>query len=468
VVADLTGQQDAPAQYQAGARAQDQRRLSLWVWAFIIGLIVPLFIYIGPLRLSAYRVVLLIAFFPAVYYWLSGRAGPIRLPDICVVIICLWSSVSLAVVQGLGMMFETIGILWVETLGAYLLGRCYIRTPEAFFKMAQILFRIGLFLLPFAVYELLTGPSPILNLVRAVAATYAEAPQDGRLGLERVQGPFAHPIHFGVFFGAIVGLSYFVLGYRKSVFNRIQRAGLTIFLCFCSLSSGPLVSATAQIVFLLWDGLMNAVRSRWYIFVGLALLAFIVVDLLSNRTPFHVFISYFAFSEHTAYNRIRIWEFGTASIWVNPLFGIGLTDNWARPYWMSSSVDMFWIVPAMRHGVVVWIAYLTLFFSIFLAVAHRKGLSDRVQWYRMGYACTMSGLFIVGWTVHFWDALFVFFMFVLASGVWMLDWRDEDREEHPPHGMQEKTTLPYSRFRPRASAPDAAAARGKMAPSRAK
>lgn len=452
MVAELTGHRDASAQYQADALAQDQRRLSLWVWAFIIGLIVPLFIYAGPLRLSAYRFVLLIAFFPAVYYWLSGRAGPIRLPDICVVIICLWSSLSLSVVQGLGMMFETIGILWVETLGAYLLGRCYIRTPEAFFKMAQILFWIALLLLPFAVYELLTGPSPILNFFRTVSATYPEAPQEGRLGFERVQGPFAHPIHFGVFFGAIVGLSYFVLGYGKSVFNRIQRAGLMIFLCFTSLSSGPLASATVQIVFLLWDGIMKSVRSRWYIFVGLTLLAFIVVDLLSNRTPFHVFISYFAFSEDTAYNRIRIWEFGTASIWANPLLGIGLTDNWVRPWWMSPSADMFWIVPAMRHGVVVWIAYLTLFFSIFLAVAHRKDLSDRVHWYRMGYVCTMSGLFIVGWTVHFWDALFVFFMFVLASGVWMLDWRDEDPGEQPLRSRPERTELPYSRFRSRASA----------------
>ena len=438
-MADLTEQE----------RVTSSLRLSPWVSLFIVGLIIPLFVFIGPVRLSVYRVVLLATFFPSVFFWLSGRAGTVRLPDVCVLVICLWSTISLSVVQGFEMMFESTGILWIETLGAYLLGRCYIRTPDDFFVVSRLLFRIALLLLPFALYEFYTGPSPILNVFREIGPTYLEAPQEGRIGFERVQGPFVHPIHFGVFFGSMVGLGYYVSGYGKSIFHRMHRAGLAIFLCFASLSSGPLVAAMSQIIFLLWDGIFKSVRSRWYVFTGLAIVAFIVVDMISNRTPFHVLISYLAFSEDTAYNRIRIWEFGTASIWANPFFGIGLTDNWARPWWMSPSADMFWIVPAMRHGVVVWIAYLTLFFSIFLPVIFRKGLSERVQFYRMGYICTMSGLFIVGWTVHFWDGLFVFFMFLLASGVWILDWNDDDKETLSPQDTQKPRHLPYSRFRPR-------------------
>lgn len=448
VVAELISQNIPPSPSRRRHEyAQTRGHLSPWVWLFIIGLIIPLFVYIGPLRFSVYRLILVIAFFPALFYWLSGRAGPIRLPDICVLIICLWSTVSLSVVQGFAEMFETIGILWIETLGAYLLGRCYVRTPEAFFAVARLLFRIGLLMLPFAVYELYVGPSPILDLFRKIGATYPETPQQGRIGFERVQGPFAHPIHLGVFFGAMVGLAYYVLGYGQYWLRRIQRVSLVIFLCFTSLSAGPLVAATVQILFVLWDGILKSVRSRWYIFAGLALLAFIVVDMISNRTPFHVLISYLAFNENTAYNRIRIWEFGTASIWANPLFGIGLTDNWVRPYWMSGSADMFWIVPAMRHGIVVWIAYLTLFFATLLPVICRQGMSDRLQSYRVGYLCTMSGLFVVGWTVHFWDGLFVFFMFLLASGIWMLDWVDGEKEEPERQNGLSRADLPYSRFR---------------------
>lgn len=447
MVAELTGQDGAPRQRSvSGGMAQDRGRLSIWIWLFIIGLIIPLFVYVGPIRLSVYRVVLLAAFFPVLFYWLSGRAGRIRLPDICVVVICLWSSVSMVIKDGgVGASIEAIGILWVETLGAYLLARCYIRTPEAFFAITRLLFWIGLLLLPFALHELYAGPSPLLTLFGKIGPTYSENGNPGRLGLERVQGPFVHPIHFGVFFGALVGMFYYVLGCGQSWISREGRTGLAGFLCFASLSSGPLVAVMSQLIFLLWDGIMKSVRSRWYIFFGLSLLAFIVVDIISNRTPFHVLISYLAFNEHTAYNRIRVWNFGTANIWANPLFGIGLTGDWVRPYWMSSSADMFWIVPAMRHGIVVWIGYLGLFFSAFLSVIYRQKLSKRVQRYRMGYICTMTGLFVVGWTVHFWDALFVFFIFLLASGLWMLDWTEQGHTSPKTEGNS-KNAIGYSRF----------------------
>lgn len=430
--------------------AEYRGRLSIWIWLFVIGLLIPLFVYVGPMRLSVYRMALLVAFFPVVFYWLSGRAGRIRLPDICVVIICLWTSVSMVIKDGgLGASIEAIGIFWVETLGAYLLARCYIRTPEAFYTIAQLLFRIALLLLPFAIYELFTGPSPIVQAFGKIGPTYWQNANPGRIGLERVQGPFTHPIHFGVFFGGLIGMFYYVLGYGRPWINRVARSGLALFLCFASLSSGPLVAAMSQMIFLLWDGIMKHVRFRWYIFMGLAITAFIVVDLISNRTPFHVVISYLAFNEHTAYNRIHIWMFGSDSIWANPLFGIGLTGDWVRPYWMSDSVDMFWIVPAMRHGIVVWVGFLGLFLSAFLSVIYREGLSARVQWYRMGYICSMSGLFLVGWTVHFWDGLFVFFMFTLASGLWMLDWEESEQGEDRPAGDAQGMPTPYTRFPPR-------------------
>jgi hypothetical protein len=33
----------------------------------------------------------------------------------------------------------------------------------------------------------------------------------------------------------------------------------------------------------------------------------------------------------------------------------------------------------------------------------------------------MTGFFLVGWTVAFWDAAYVLFLFLLGSGVWILD-----------------------------------------------
>ena len=456
----------------SGGIAHDRGHLSIWVWLFLIGLVIPLFIYVGPMRLSVDRIVLLIAFFPLLLFWLRGGAGRIRLPDICVVVICLWSSLSMVIMDGgLEATVEPIGILWAETLGAYLLGRCCIRTPEAFYAMVRLLFLFALVLLPFAIWELYTGPSPLLKIFRAIGTSYGENPNPGRLGLERVQGPFSHPIHFGVLFASLVGMFYYVIGYTQSKFTRLRNAFLALFLCFSSLSAGPLLAGMSQVILLSWDGIMKSVRTRWYIFAGLALLAYITIDLLSNRTPFHVIVSYLSFNASTAYNRILIWIFGSASIWKNPLFGIGLTGDWARPLWMSNSMDMFWIVPAVRHGVVVWIAYLALFFSIVLKVIYRSGLSDRINWYRTGYLCSMIGLFAVGWTVHFWEKLFVFFMFMMASGLWILDWNEPDDTTDPvettPRSIgytrfprHEKTSTETSRMRRGVSCERAAPAGG--------
>jgi hypothetical protein len=60
-------------------------------------------------------------------------------------------------------------------------------------------------------------------------------------------------------------------------------------------------------------------------------------------------------------------------------------------------------------------------FSIFLAVSFRKGLDEKLIAYRTGILITMVGFFIVGFTVAFWDAAYVLFLFWWGSGVWMLD-----------------------------------------------
>ena len=51
-------------------------------------------------------------------------------------------------------------------------------------------------------------------------------------------------------------------------------------------------------------------------------------------------MTYFTFSTTSAYNRIIIFEYGSAEVMRNPIFGIGLGD-WIRPVWMSDSMDNF-------------------------------------------------------------------------------------------------------------------------------
>jgi hypothetical protein len=113
-----------------GAKPQ----LSPLVLAFLIGLSIPIIIQLGPLRLSVYRLALIAMFIPCLAGWLSGLGGRIRMADICVVLICVWSAISFSVVHGVASSIESIGINTIETLGPYLLARCYIQRRSSFIR----------------------------------------------------------------------------------------------------------------------------------------------------------------------------------------------------------------------------------------------------------------------------------------------------------------------------------------------
>ena len=46
-----------------------------FVFLFLIGLIVPIQIFVGPLRLSTYRIVLVVLFIPCLVMLVSGKVG---------------------------------------------------------------------------------------------------------------------------------------------------------------------------------------------------------------------------------------------------------------------------------------------------------------------------------------------------------------------------------------------------------
>lgn len=405
--------------------------LPLPVAFLLLGLVVPFFIYIGPLRLTPYRILLLAMFLPCVFLWISGRAGRIRLADICVVVICVWSSLSFSVLHGTDTI-EASGMLFIEILGPYLMGRCFIRTPEQFLAMARFLLGLVLILLPLGIYENVTGQDLVLRVLRLVGPVPTEVSMEPRMGFDRAQGPFDHPILLGVFCGSTVGLTYYVIGYGHSMQRRLRDVLAVVVATFSSLSSGPLSAVVIQIMLIGWDRATHGVANRWRLFTGLAVFCYVAIDVLSNRTPIVVLIHYLAFSASTGMNRVLIWDYGTQNIIDNPIFGLGFND-WENPYWMSDSVDMFWILGGMRHGVLVLVLYFAMFFLITIPIARLRNLSLQMFDYRMGYIVTMAGFFICGWMVHFWNQALVIFMFLLASGVWMLDHKPE-AEVGPPSG----------------------------------
>ena len=112
-----------------------------------------------------------------------------------------------------------------------------------------------------------------------------------------------------------------------------------------------------------------------------------------------------------------IWIGGCSE---SPAFGVGKND-WDRPLWMPASIDNFWLVQAVNHGLPAAFLLLLTVCCIFLAIGFKKGLGDKLIEYRMGFLITIFAFFLVGWTVAFWDQAYVLFVFLMGSGVWMLD-----------------------------------------------
>ena len=124
---------------------------------FLVALVVPWLIFIGTVRLSVYRIVLLVMVLPCLGMWMAGKAGRIRIADIALLLFWFWCSLSIIVRDGMVTSIQPLGILFVETLGPYLLARCFIRDADDFYNVVRLMFRIVVLLFPFAIVEFLSG-----------------------------------------------------------------------------------------------------------------------------------------------------------------------------------------------------------------------------------------------------------------------------------------------------------------------
>jgi hypothetical protein len=388
--------------------------------AFILSLLIPYRIEVGPLLLSPNRIFLLLVMVPCLITIISGRFGRIRTVDILMVAHALWMAMAYVVAHGFAEGVEPAGIYFVEVTGSYLVARCYIRSAESFRRIVKVLFLSVMIMVPFLVAEMLTGRHFLNQLLAMFGPAIIPHEMDTRLGLERAFGVFDHPILLGVYCGSIFSLTWYVLGFHARRIFALLRTGIVATGLACSLSAGPLIAMVIQAQLIAWDFLTRKIRARWMILSGLSAAIYVLIDILSNRTPFHVIVSYLTFNTGSAYNRILIWHFGSAEVARHPLFGIGLGD-WQRPYWMSNSIDNFWLVLAVQGGIPAFLFFAGAVLALCTAIGRLRLRDPRLIAYRRGWMIMIVGLVIAGATVHYWKTIFCLLVFLIGSAVWMLN-----------------------------------------------
>ena len=411
----------APRRRERTIVRSDAQKLPWPVTLFLILLIVPWVINVGDSRLSPYRIFLVVSLLPCLVTWATGKAGRIRIADLVILSYCLWAVIALSEVHDVGVAIRSGGLLFVETAGAYFLARCYIRTADDFKNMVSVLFKIIVLLLPFALFEVITGRKPILEIASLVMPAVDPTMMDQRWGLYRAQGPFDHPILFGVFCGSIFAMTHLVLGEGQQMLKRWLKTALIAFIAFLSLSSGPLSALAGQLMLLSWNWTLGRFSGRWKLLWGILATVWIGLSLTSKQSIPEFYITHAPiFDRFDAYYRLLEWNYGTATVMRHPLCGIGC-NPYERPDWMAASIDMFWLTHAVCFGIPGGILMMLTLVASAATVGFKSLTDDRARLYRTAYLIAMTSFILSGWTVLFWNATYCLFIFLLASGLWIPD-----------------------------------------------
>jgi O-antigen ligase len=411
---------DLPLQRNPSMQGDTWKRPHWAVIFFLFGLAVPWIIPLGPLNLSVYRLVLLASLLPCLFSWIRGSLG-FRLPDFALFLYSAWAAVALFAAHDASAATQTAGIFFIETMGAYLLARRYIRDVASFRGMVLTVTMVVLVLSPFALYEWITGNKPILSTLSTIFPTVEITTMIPRWGFWRVQGPFSHSIEFGLFCTSILALTHLAWGHDRSFASRWLLTALVAGTALLSMSSAPISCLIFQVMLMGYNWLLSRVRSRWAILWGIAIIGFLGVQFGSSQGAVKFFISHFTFDPQTGWYRVAIWDFGSASALNHPWLGIGLAD-WERPRWMpSDSVDNFWLLTAMRYGIPSVVLLLGSCIWMMLSVSRAKSADRSTETCRLAYLICIATFLFVGITIHFAHAIYAWFMFALGSGAWLLD-----------------------------------------------
>lgn len=380
---------------------------------FLLTIIMPIEFNLGSTKLSPVRLYLLVAIVPFAVRILMGKVGRVTWIDILFTVHGLWLFLSLIITTGGGRV-PFAGITTVELVGGYFVGRVLVRNEADYRRMIRFMVVALICLMPFAVIESLTGKLVIPDLLRPFFDTpYRGRSAYGRWGLERVYGVFDHPILWGLFCSMV--LSNVVMLARGRIMQMLPGAAVSLYGTFLSLSSAPLLAIMLQIMMLAWGWVM---RGRWRLLILLTIAAYVLVDALSNRTPVTILISTLTFNPVTGYTRIAIFDYAWAAVKTSPWFGLGF-DTWDKPGWLTGSVDNFWLVTAIRSGM-VGAAMLIAAFVLHLYLLGRAKLADPgLQAVRVGHAIALVGVAFTLATVHIWGGVAVFVMFYVGAGAWL-------------------------------------------------
>lgn len=418
----------------------------------LISLMLPVSFNIGSWLMSPSRALFLVMLPIWMISLFRGQYGKVNYIDVLVLLYMAWRT-FVPFIHNPQVALQYAGSNSIIFLGGYMAARASIRSPEDFRWMAKVLGAFVIFSFPFAVYEATTGDFVIPHLFEQIPGitSVKDVNYQRRLGMDRVQFVFVHPIHYGLF--CSMAVSAFFLGLKGVIsgFWRWIGTGLILGCCLMSVSSGPFLAALAQIGLTMWGFMFRKKEKRWKIFGGLFAAFYAIIEIGSNRPGIVALISLLSFSSSTANVRFILFEYGMQQVYRTPLIGIGFR-RLPLPPWMTGSLDNFWLAIAVIFGVP---AFLFLFSAVvfgLIGIGRRKfkpgGALDNT---RLAWAITLISITLTLSTVFIWTEVASLVMFMIGSGVFLLHAQETEDGAAPVPVDTGRQPMGYSRYAPEMS-----------------
>ncbi len=390
---------------------------------FVISIFIPVEFHVlaGSLRLEAYRVVLAAVLIYA-FIDINQILKKANLVDILLFCFVILASASLIYNHGLKDGIESSGILIIEILGSFYLARLFITTPKRYYEINMWFATILAFLLIFSLYEAFSKHRILHDWAKMITGNNSldyrlYTHHYIRMGILRTTNLFAHPILYGTIGAIFFPFIVLLVAYKFKLTNAVKAVAIFIGM-LTTLSSAPLLSVVFQAMTAILTRFWHGGKRFWFGFGFLALSGMILISALSNRGFFAILISYLTFNPITGYYRLLQWQYTMDDIKEHPLFGIGLHD-WTRPEWMNNSIDSFWLLMTLQHGIIA--SFILLFlclYAVFHILNKLHKFHPASRWMIRSWILAFMSLILIGFTVDYFGKIQPLFFFILGSIGW--------------------------------------------------
>jgi hypothetical protein len=340
---------------RSATRREATRRESVHLsWGLIVFAVVLIAIpeeasiFLGGLRITAARLVLL-CLFP---YCLTRivqdiTAGRFRwsASDVLILPAGFWMVLSVWMTEGPERAIVGGGAIALEFVGGYIATRAFVTERGHALAMAGLLALLTATIGFLALLDSLTGHYLVHDTIGALTGYRPEYIYVIRDGILRAAGTFEHPILLGT--GCLIALLFATTmhGWKRQFVFAGAGTGLVV-----ALSSGPIGATLIGFTCLAYRKFTPGFEARWRWLAVLAA-ACLAALFAIHPAPFGWLIGHVTLDPATGFYRLLVWQVAGQDVIDSPIFGVGLTTEWARPDWMPTSVDSVWLRCAMMFGI---------------------------------------------------------------------------------------------------------------------